>query len=213
MGRQTRQARRAQERRAEARGRQATQPPDRKWLLAGVAVVLAAIALFAYNFYAANGSSSGASGTPTAIPAAAINGIGCDPGGLVVTYHEHAHLTMINQGKQVGVPALVGFDVNHDCQFWVHTHQPSNGIIHEEGPHKIVPTLGTFFKIWGVPLTTTRIGPMKVAAGEQVRTYVDGKPYAGALDVIKLPKHADVVIEVGPPFVTPPKFNFAKYGD
>ena len=45
MGRQTRQARRAQERRAQARGRQAAQRPDRKWVLAGVAVVLAAVAL------------------------------------------------------------------------------------------------------------------------------------------------------------------------
>lgn len=209
MGRQTRQARRAQERRAQARSTQAS-GPDRKWLLAGIGVVLAAVALVAY-FYASNGGTSAASGTPTAVPAASIGGIGCNPGGEVVTYHEHAHLTMIDKGKQVGVPALIGFDVNHDCLFWVHTHQPSYGIIHEEAPHKIVPTLGTFFKIWGAPLTTTKIGSMKIASGEQVKTYVNGKQYTGALDAIKLPRHADVVIEVGPPFVTPPVFNFASY--
>ena len=210
MGRQTRQARRAQERRAKARGHQTTQGPDRKWLLAGVAVVLAAVALLVV-FNASSGGATGATATPTAVPAAAINGIGCNPGGEIVTYHEHAHLAFFDKGKSVAVPALIGFDVNHDCLFWVHTHQPSYGIIHEEAPHKIVPSLGTFFKIWGEPLTSSAIGPIKVAAGEQVKTYVDGKEYTGALDAIQLPKHADVVIEVGPPFVTPPKFNFSKY--
>lgn len=210
MGRQTRQARRAQERRAQARGRQTTQGTDRKWVLVGVAVVLAAAALFAY-LYATQGGSAGATATPTAVPAAAINGIGCNPGGEVVTYHQHAHLTLIHNGKQVAVPALIGFDVNHDCLFWVHTHQPSYGIIHEEAPYKIVPTLGTFFKIWNTPLTNKQIGIIKVAPGETIRTYVNGKPYSGSLAAIKLPRHADVVIEVGTTFVAPPKFNFAHY--
>jgi hypothetical protein len=210
MGRQTRQARRAQERRAQARGRQAAQGPDRKWVLAGIAVVLAAVALLVV-FNATNTGTSGPTVTPTAIPAASIDRIGCNPGGEVVTYHQHAHLAMIDKGKNVPIPALIGFDVNHDCLFWVHTHSPSNGIIHEEAPSKIVPTLGTFFKIWQAPLTPTQIGPMKVASGEQVRTYVNGKRYDGSLAAIKLPRHADVVIEVGPPFVKPPKFNFASY--
>lgn len=211
MGRQTRQARRAQERRAHARDHQAAQGPDRKWLLAGLAVVVAAIALIAY-FYATNSSSNSAAGTPTVVPATAINGVGCNPGGEVVTYHEHAHVALINKGKQVAIPALIGFDVNHDCLFWVHTHGPaSDGIIHEEAPHKVVPQLNTFFKIWGQPLTASKIATIKVGAGEQVRTYINGKPYAGALGAIKLPPHQDVVIEVGPPFVPPPKFNFASH--
>src|SRR5947209_16229628 len=120
MGRQTRQARRAQERRAQARGRQATQGPDRKWVLAGVAVVLAAVALLAYVYASNGGSGSTSSATPTAVPAASVNGIGCNPGGEVVAYHEHAHLTLIDKGKEVAVPALIGFNVDHDCLFWVH---------------------------------------------------------------------------------------------
>lgn len=210
MGRQTRQARRAQERRAHARGQQAAKGPDRKWLLLGVAIVLAVVALLVV-LNATNIGSSSATPTATAVPAAAINGIGCNPGGEVVTYHQHAHLALIDKGKQVAIPALIGFDVNHDCLFWVHTHSPSYGIIHEEAPSKIVPSLGTFFKIWNTPLTATQIGPIKVAPGEKVETFVNGKPYNGALAAIKLPRHADVVIEVGPPFVKPPKFNFAAY--
>jgi hypothetical protein len=207
MGRQTRQARRAQERRAQTRGRHASQGPDRKWLLAGVAVVLAAVALFVV-LNATNLGSSSATATATAVPAVAVNGVGCNPGGEVVDFHEHAHLALFNKGKSVSVPALIGFDVNHDCLYWVHTHQPSEGIIHMEAPHKIVPTLATFFKIWNTPLTATQIGPIKVASGEQVRTYVNGKIYSGNPASIKLPRHQQVVIEVGPPFVPPPTFTF-----
>ncbi len=207
MGRQTRQARRAQERRAQARGHQANQGPDRKWLLVGVAVVLAAVALLVL-FNATNVGGSTATPTATAIPAAAIDGIGCNPGGEVVTYHQHAHLTLIDKGKQVNIPALIGFDVNHDCLFWIHTHTGEEGVIHMEAPSKIVPKLVTFFKIWGEPLNSQRIGPITVVAGEQVRSYVNGKLYAGNPAAIPLPKHQQVVIEVGPPFVKPQPFAF-----
>src|SRR5579859_8150286 len=110
MGRQTRQARRAQERRAQTRGHQAAKGPDRKWLLAGVAVVLAAVALLVV-FNATNIGNNSATPTATAVPAASINGIGCNPGGEVVTYHQHAHLALIDKGKQVSIPALIGFNV------------------------------------------------------------------------------------------------------
>lgn len=207
MGRQTRQARRAQERRAQARGRQANQGPDRKWLLAGVAVVLAAVALLVV-FNATNAGNSSASATPTAVPAAAVDGVGCNPGGEVVTYHEHAHLALFDKGKHVAIPSLIGFDVNHDCLFWIHTHSGEEGVIHMESPHKIVPKLVTFFKIWREPLNSRRIGPIPVTSGEQVKTFVDGKVYAGNLGNIRLSKHRQVVIEVGPPFVKPPTFKF-----
>lgn len=207
MGRQTRQARRAQERRAQARGRQAAQRPDRKWVLAGVAVVLAAVALFVV-LNATNTGPSGVTGTPTAIPAASVDGIGCNPGGEVVTFHQHAHLTLMNKGKQVSIPALIGFNVDHDCLFWIHTHQGEEGVIHMESPKKIVPKLSTFFKIWGEPLTSQRIGPITVAAGEQVRTYVNGKVYSGNPADIPLARHQDITVEVGPPFVKPQPFAF-----
>jgi hypothetical protein len=77
-----------------------------------------------------------------------------------------------------------------------------------EAPHKIVPKLVTFFKIWGEPLNSTHIGPITVTPGEQVKTYVNGKLYAGNPADIPLPKHQQVVIEVGPPFVKPPTFAF-----
>ncbi len=207
MGRQTRQARRAQERRAQARGRQAAKGPDRKWLLAGAAVVLAVVALLVV-FNATNAGNSTGIATPTAVPAAAIDGIGCNPGGEVVTYHEHAHLTLIDKGKQVSIPALIGFNVNHDCLFWIHTHTNEEGVIHMEAPSKIVPKVSTFFKIWGEPLTAQKIGPITVAPGEQVKTFVNGKLYAGNPGDVTLPKHQQVVIEVGPPFITPPTFKF-----
>jgi hypothetical protein len=159
-------------------------------------------------FNATNTGTSGPTATPTAIPAASIDGVGCNPGGEVVTYHQHAHLTLFDKGKQVAIPALIGFNVDHDCLFWIHTHQGEEGVIHMEAPNKIVPKLITFFKIWGEPLNSQQIGPITVSAGEQVRTYVNGKLYAGNPAAVPLPKHQQIVIEVGPPFVKPPTFAF-----
>jgi hypothetical protein len=172
-----------------------------------VAVVLAVVALLVV-LNATNVGTNTATATATAIPAPAVAGIGCNPGGEVVTYHEHAHLTLIDKGKQVAIPALIGFDVNHDCLYWIHTHTNEEGVIHMEAPSKIVPKLSTFFKIWGEPLNTQRIGPITVSAGEQLRTYVNGKLYSGNPVDIPLPRHQQVVIEVGPPFVKPQPFAF-----
>ena len=71
-----------------------------------------------------------------------------------------------------------------------------------------MPKLSTFFKIWGQPLNSQQIGTIKVTPGEQVKTFVNGKSYAGSPADIPLPKHQQVVIEVGPPFVKPPNFVF-----
>ncbi len=208
MGRQTRQARRAQERRANAQGKSAAKKSGQVWsAVAGAAIVLIAALFFIVH------AATGAGTTPTATvaPKVAVDNITCNPGGEVVTYHQHAALRLYNKGKESPIPALIGFNVDHDCLFWVHTHEPSYDIIHEEAPYKIVPKLSTFFKIWGAPLTPTQIGPIKVTAGESVRTYINGKIYNGPLTSIVLPRHQDVVIEVGPPFFQPTKFDFAKY--
>ena len=94
----------------------------------------------------------------------------------------------------------------NQCLYWLHTHTP-DGVIHIESPANRTFTLGDFFAIWGQPLSTTRAASAFAKAGSKLKVWVDGKPYAGDPAKIPLVAHADIVIEAGPPFPTPPKFT------
>jgi hypothetical protein len=95
-----------------------------------------------------------------------IDGIPCKPGEQL-TYHGHVALRIVVNGQAQTVPAAIGI-VNPgrvrlgsisggDCLYWLHTHD-STGTIHVEAPTPRPFILGTFFDIWGQPLTSTRVG-------------------------------------------------------
>ena len=134
-----------------------------------------------------------------------IAGISCDEmeGQRV---HIHQHLLILDHGKPIPVPDNVGRPVGGQCLYWLHTHTP-DGVIHIESPANRTFTLGDFFAIWNQPLNKTRAASAFATSKETLKTWVDGKPYAGDPAKIPLTKHADIVIEVGPPFSTPPKFT------
>ena len=45
------------------------------------------------------------------------------------------------------------------CFYWLHTHA-EDGIIHVESPSTTETfTLGQFFAEWGIPLSSTQVGP------------------------------------------------------
>jgi hypothetical protein len=127
-------------------------------------------------------------------------------------YHEHAHLAIYNRGKNVPVSDNIGIDYTNYCIYWVHTHSPSLGVIHIEAPHKIVPSLGVFFKIWKQKLDSKHVGPVSVKKGQKIEVFVNGRRYTGNPGKISLHRHTDVTIEVGPPFVKPKSFNWKRYG-
>jgi len=198
MGRQTRQQRRSQARRnvSEPRSRQFNWPR-----LAGIAIVLAFVALLATQLLGKNGS-----GASNAL-AKPIDGIQC---GATegIAYHEHAHLTLIDVGKPVRVPALLG--TNAKCLYWVHTHDAS-GLIHMEAPQNVRPTLSTVVDIWGEPdqtVSRTQFFDTRATPKQTMRVYVNQRLYTGDPRKIVLLKHTTIAMELGPPFVAPRKFNF-----
>jgi hypothetical protein len=145
------------------------------------------------------------------VPAKTIDGIDCNYNEVLGAYHEHAHLNIIIRGKSLALPIDIGNKENtdHECLYWMHTHNPSLNVIHLEAPHVINPTLGTFFDVWGQPLSAQRIWKYAVKSGESMKIYVNRKSYTGNLRNIPLRRHTDVTIEVGPPFVPEPKpFDF-----
>lgn len=194
MGRETRQQRRVNERRERA------QPTGRtiNWpLLGGIAVVLAIVAFFASQTLGLGSSSH------KQVADKPIDGIPC--GQETVTYHVHAHLTILDQGKPVVVPAQTGFG-STGCLYWLHTHDTS-GVIHIEGPSSSFhPTLGKFFDIAqktnGQPILPA------IKSGQELKVYVNQKPYSGDPRNITLLAHTTITIEFGPPFKPPQKYAF-----
>jgi hypothetical protein len=135
-----------------------------------------------------------------------IDAISCDFAGSV-SYHVHAHLTIVVKGRLLYPPGGVGIHYEHLCLYWLHTHDAS-GVIHIEAPHRIEPTLKNFFDIWGQPLSRHIVWRYRVPAQGSMRVFVGHHTYMADPGSITLFNHTVVTIEVGPPFIPPPAPNF-----
>ena len=89
--------------------------------------------------------------------------------------HIHPRLAVYVRGERIEVPANVGIDPSRPPMEMagLHTHDGS-GVIHVENAAR--PTLGQFFEIWGVPLSSTKLGPYETKGSDRVRMWVDGEP-------------------------------------
>jgi hypothetical protein len=130
-----------------------------------------------------------------------IDGIRCQPEHL--ESHYHAHLELLRDGHPVQVPALIGIDLQHQCLYWLHTHD-TTGVMHIESPDSRTYTLGQFFDVWGKPLSRTRAASLNGA----LKVFVGQKPVNGDPRAIVLKSHELITIEQGRT-VTPPGYHFA----
>ena len=135
----------------------------------------------------------------------AINGISCDAqeGQRI---HIHQHLAIFDHGKEMTVPQYIGIPQASRCIYWLHTHTP-DGIIHIEAPRDRSFALGDFFAVWGQPLDRTHAASATTKKRESMRVFLNGVRYTGNPAQIPLTAHADIVIEVGPPFKKPAPFT------
>ena len=110
--------------------------------------------------------------------------------------HTHEHLDLYLNGTHVAIPANVGIGPGGDRFFSpLHTHDRT-GILHVESPAKIEYTLGQFFGVWGVRLSSTCIGNY-CAGGSRTLSFVDGRRVQGDPATIPLRRHAEIVIAFG----------------
>jgi len=137
----------------------------------------------------------GQGANPTPPPA---SNVPCGPG-EVLTRHEHAHLTIAIRGQLRTVPANIGITATQIC--WLHTHDTS-GIIHIEAGDNRTFTLGSFFGVWRQPLSQTVVDGESVGSGESIQVTINQQPYSGSPDTVVLKNHQDIVLELGPPFLT-----------
>ena len=135
--------------------------------------------------------------SPGPTPGPATN-VPCGPS-EVLTRHEHAHLTILIRGEIKTVPAFVGITATQIC--WLHTHDTS-GIIHIEAGDDRTFTLADFFAVWRQALSQAAIDGDRVGTGESIQVTVNQQPYAGAPETIVLKEHQDIVLQLGPRFLT-----------
>ena len=134
-----------------------------------------------------------------------MNAIQCQSGEQLAV-HYHAHLDILFQNGPVTIPANTGVPTGSSCLYWLHTHDES-GVIHIEAPQASASrqfTLGDFFAIWGQPLSRSRVATIPINSKNQLKIWVNGSPYTGDPSKIVLKGHEQIVIQIGPPFTTPP---------
>jgi hypothetical protein len=151
-----------------------------------------------------------------AVTGTTVDGVQCEAGEQTVS-HVHTHLTIFVNGQARVVPYGIGipgdqavstkqgdFVETGSCFYWLHTHA-DDGVIHVESPSSQESfTLGQFFDEWGIPLSTTRVGPATgkvtvffTAPGQKARLY-EGNPRN-----LPLGSHYQIQLDVGSPIVAP----------
>ncbi len=144
-----------------------------------------------------------------------IDGIKCEASEQVV-YHIHAHLSLFVNGQPRVVPYGIGiapplqyntangtFVNGGTCFYWLHAHA-ADGIMHIESPTQATYTLGQYFDVWGQPLNSGQLGPVK----GKLTVFVDNKPYTGDPRLIPLATHSQIQIDVGTPAPAPANITF-----
>ena len=135
------------------------------------------------------------------------------------TFHVHAHLDVLIDGRPVLIPAGIGINVEdagvkhgqwnggptygsisqctQPCISPLHTHYES-GVIHTESATNVPHRLGQFFTEWGVRLSSGCIDKYCEPA-TTIRVYVDGKRYTGNVAEIPLTNRKEIALVIGSP--------------
>jgi hypothetical protein len=147
-----------------------------------------------------------------------IDGVTCQSAEKVA-FHIHSHLTVLVGRRAYQIPYGIGIGpplggvrtatgpvvTSGSCFMWLHTHV-SDGIIHIEAPKQTSFTLGQFFAVWGIPLSSSRVGPAK----GKVTAFYNGKRWTKAPSGIPLTSAAQIQLDVGRPVVAPEHIDFPK---
>jgi hypothetical protein len=119
-----------------------------------------------------------------------------------------AHIELFANRRVLLVPAGVGmaaplrregaYVVGSRCSYAVRTTAPTGVVEVARGANA---TIGSLFRLWGQPLTGSRLASFR----GRVRAYVAGVLWRGDVRMIPLARHAQIVLEVGG-YVRPHRF-------
>lgn len=116
------------------------------------------------------------------------SGLRCTRGGT----RYGVHLELFARNRVVIVPAGIG--VRPRCAYPMRTRWPI-GVIEVRAGNRF--TLGRFFRLWGQPLSLTRLAGFRTTRANPVRAYIDGRRWKGRIERVPFRRHANVVLELG----------------
>jgi hypothetical protein len=158
------------------------------------------------NVFAEGSTATGGSGAPVA-------GVNCGPANLTAT--KWTHLSIVRNGEQIAIPGRAGIvrDANNVlvCVYNIHTHSNDHsGRVHTEGAVAATYTLGQFFAIWGMPLTTSDVAGLGVPL-TKVYT-VDNNSvseFTGDPATIEMTSNRHIVLQLGSAITQIPVYTWA----
>jgi hypothetical protein len=135
-------------------------------LIGGAVLIVIILAIIISQLVVHAGSqSTGGSASLTTKPATgqAVDGLLCLPeqggaGGM----HIHQYLQLYVNGQRVNADPGIGIVDSAHCLYPLHVHDKEVNIIHVESSVQGTFTLGQFFDIWGVKLSSAQVGQYKV---------------------------------------------------
>jgi hypothetical protein len=141
------------------------------------------------------------------------------------TFHIHTHLSIFDTtGTQIMVPWGIGllppwtFDRDSDeismamCGYNLHTHDRS-GVIHDEAKTNLNLTLGNFFDVWGMPLSTTNVAGYTGTVWVKIVVPGNNGPWSDTTDPrsILLSDDEQITLAVGSKVINPPIYDMSKF--
>jgi hypothetical protein len=128
------------------------------------------------------------------------------------TFHIHTHLSIVLNGELLTIPEQLGqvpaTSTAPGCFYQIHNHDKA-GRLHIESPVPVTYTLGSFFKIWGQPLSSTNVAGI---TGLPVVVYVtddgDTVRHAGDPSTIELTSKRLITIQIGSQLQAIPNFDW-----
>jgi hypothetical protein len=139
--------------------------------------------------------------------------------GLPSPHPYGAHIELFAEGHEIVIPAGIGIAPPHRrtgaivdrgaCTYQLRTTDPTGVILIDPGAMRDQPTVGDLFKLWGQPLSTRHMAGFLAIGRRRVAAFVNGRRVPGSPSAIRLRRHTQIVIEVGPYVAPHPSYRFA----
>jgi hypothetical protein len=179
-------------------------------LIGGAILIVIILAIIISQFVLhANSQTNGGSASLNAKPATGqtVDGLACLPqeGGAL---HTHQYLEVYVNGQRVNANPGIGIVDSAKCLYPLHVHDNEANIIHVESAVNTTFTLGQFFDIWGVKLSSAEVGQYKVDNAHKLEVVVfdaNGKmtTYTGNPRDLSLQEHETIYVLYNSPSVKP----------
>jgi hypothetical protein len=115
------------------------------------------------------------------------------------------HVEVFAENRVVLLPAAIGTEAPLSysagriaaagCYGDLVTLEPTGVVLVRRGSR---PSLSDLFRSWGQRLSSSRVAAFPAPAGTSVAVFVDGRRWPGAPAGVRLSRHAEIVLEVGP---------------